>query len=337
MKALEELLKLGKKVDSVMEEYVTRDAAPEFHEVLLYPLRTGGKRIRPALTLACSLALGGSVEDALPAAAAVELAHNYSLIFDDIIDHSELRRGKPTVWRKYGISTAILVAVHYRESIAQALNDTVNPVEFNSIMARTLKMLVDGERLDVLFEQAGRSDEPYVVENRWRRVTLNDYFDMVYRKTAALIETACVFGALSARASAELVETIRSYGKSLGIAFQVGDDMIDIFGREEVTGKKVGKDVEEHKMGNVVVILALEELPASDRRDLESILSMEKVGEADIKRALTLISRTRARSRAQKLRARYVEEALRALKLVPESEGREMLEGLARFILEREF
>jgi len=255
---IDALSELGARVEPVLERYILSNAAEGFKEPLLYPVSTGGKRIRPALTMASTLALEGDLEKSLPAAAAVELAHNYSLIFDDIIDHGEVRRGMPTVWRRYGITTAILVAVHYRESIAQALNDTVDPPRFHAKMAETLKLLVDGERLDVLFEQAGRLDEPYVLENRWRRVTLGDYIDMVYRKTGALIETSCLFGAYTAGAGSAGEEAMARYGRGIGIAFQVADDIIDIFGRPEATGKKPGKDIEEHKLGNIVIALALE-------------------------------------------------------------------------------
>jgi geranylgeranyl diphosphate synthase type I len=334
---LESLLKLGSLVDPWLERYLLRDSNPEFHEALLYPIRAGGKRLRPALTLAAAMASGGSIECATPAAAAVELAHNYSLILDDIIDHSELRRGKPTLWKRYGLSTAILAAVHYRESISQALNETRDPKLFNEIMARTLKLLTEGERLDVLFEQAGRTDELYVVEKRRQIVMLADYLDMVYKKTGALIETSCIFGALSAGAGAPIVEALGSYGRSLGYAFQIGDDIIDIFGREEVTGKRVGKDIEEHKLGNVVVLLAVEELNGRDREELLAILRRDVVDASSVKKALELISSTRAREKAEELRKRYSEEAVRALSALPRSEGRSMLEALAEFVATREF
>jgi geranylgeranyl diphosphate synthase type I len=167
---------------------------------VLYPVRAGGKRVRPALAILSCLASGGREEQAYPAAIAVELVHNYSLILDDIIDHSELRRGKPTLWKKYGLSTAILVAVHYRETVSEVLNDSPNPRLFHEVIARAVKLLVDGERLDILFEQAGREDEPYVIQHRRRAVSLDEYIRMVERKTAALIQAACELGALSAGA-----------------------------------------------------------------------------------------------------------------------------------------
>ena len=331
------LAEVGRLVDPVMERYLLNRASEAFAGPLLYPIRTGGKRIRPALTLTCARAVGGDYDCALPAAAAVEMAHNYSLIVDDIIDHSEFRRGKPTVWKKYGLSTALLVAFHYREAIAEALNDTPDPPRFHDIMAWTLKMLVEGERLDILFEQAGREDESYVVENRYARVTLDDYVDMVSKKTAALIQTSCVFGALSARAPEEVVEAIKRYGWNVGIAFQIMDDLLDVFGREEKIGKKVGKDIIEHKLGNVVVALAAEELSGSDREELLRILRKPKVGDEDVKRAIELISRTRARERAGEMMRRYVDEALKALEPIPEGDAKRDLRDLAIFIITREY
>lgn len=334
-RVLERLGEIGALVDPVMEKYLLRGASPEFQEAVLYQVRMGGKRVRPALTIASTLAVGGKEENALPAAAAVELAHNYSLILDDIIDHSELRRGKPTVWKKYGISTAILIAVHYRESISEALNDTPEPPVFHAIMAETIKLLTDGERLDILFEQSGRSDEPYVVEQRYRAVRLDDYLRMIERKTAKLIETSCVFGALSAGQRGEILEALREYGYNLGMAFQVGDDIIDIFGEEEKTGKRVGGDIKEHKLGNVVVLLALEE--TRDKERLLAILRKEDVSWEEVKEAISIISETNAREKAEVLRRDYVSRALKALEKLPRSEYRDMLEELAVFIEKREF
>lgn len=337
MAELESLLKLGSLIEAALEEYLLKDTDPEFREAVLYPVKTGGKRLRPALTIASTLAVSGRVEDAIPAAVAVELAHNYSLIFDDIIDHSELRRGRPTLWKRYGLTTAILVAVHYRESISQALNDTSDPKLYSEIMARTLKLLVEGERLDVLFEQAGRGDEPYILEKRRSAVSVDDYLDMVYKKTGALIETACVFGALSGHTPQLFVKALGDYGRNLGLAFQIGDDIIDIFGREEATGKKVGKDIEEHKLGNIVVLLAQEELPEKDRGILHSILRRDPVPPDAVRMAIELISSTSSKQRAEEMRRAYANAAIKALEPLPENDGKKLLRGLAEFVAVREF
>ncbi len=330
------LVEYGKRIDPVMEKYLLRNAHPDFVDAVLYPIRMGGKRVRPALTILSALAVGGKAEDAYPAAAAVELAHNYSLILDDIIDHSELRRGLPTVWKKYGLSTAILVAVHYRESISEALNDTRNPRVFHEEMARTIKLLTDGERLDILFEQSGREDEPYILDRRYRRVTLSEYLEMVEKKTGVLIETACVFGGLSVEGvEGRTLDALREYGRNVGIAFQVSDDIIDIFGREEKTGKKVGGDIKEHKLGNIVVLLALEEL--GDESILRKILTKSDVSWEEVSLAIDEIKRTDAYNKAEEIRRKYTRSALAALERLPDTPYRRMLEDLAIFIEKREF
>lgn len=332
------LAETGRKIDPVMEKYLSRHAAPEFRDAILYQVRIGGKRIRPALVMVSAAAAGGREEDSYPAAAAVEIIHNYSLILDDIIDHSELRRGHPTVWKKYGISMAILIAVHYRESASEALNDTPDPVAFNEILAWTDKELLDGERLDVLMEQSGRLDEPYVVENRMSEVGLEDYLKMVEKKTARLIETSCRFGGMSVGAPREVVEALARYGYNVGMAFQVGDDIIDLFGKQEKTGKRVGQDIKEHKLGNVVILLAMEELRGSrEGEELRRILLSPEISWEDVGEALRIIASTNARKRAEELRDRYVAEALEALSVLEESESRRILEGLAEFIKIREY
>ena len=332
------LVETGRKIDPVMERYLSRHAAPEFLEAILYQVKAGGKRIRPALTMVSAGAAGGRIEDSYPAAAAVEIIHNYSLILDDIIDHSEKRRGKPTVWKKYGLSTAILVAVHYRESAVEALNDTPDPVAFHELLAWTDKELLDGERLDVLMEQAGREDEPYVMENRLAKMGIEDYLKMVEKKTARLIETSCRFGGMSVGAPRRIVEALARYGYNVGIAFQVGDDIIDLFGVEERTGKRVGQDIKEHKLGNVVTLLALEELEGSERgEELRRIITTPQISWGDVKRALEIIAETGAKKRAEEIRDRYVEEALQALNELGENEYTRLLRELAVFIKEREY
>ncbi|HDJ89101.1 MAG TPA: polyprenyl synthetase family protein [Thermoprotei archaeon] len=338
MSVVAKLIEIGHLVDPVMEEYLKRNLSKAFEEAVLHQIKTGGKRVRPALTLISCEACGGSKDDAMAAAAAIELTHNYSLILDDIIDHSEFRRNFPTVWKKYGLSTAILVAVHYRESISEALNDTLDPKLFNELLAKTIKILVDGERLDILFEQSGRQDEPYVIENRYKIVTLDDYLDMVYKKTGSLLQTACVFGALSAKASSEIINAFNIYGKNIGNAFQIGDDILDLFGEEKKIGKKVGKDIIEHKMGNILITLTLEEITNKKDRDLLiSILRKDRVTDADVSKAIEIISKTNAKKRAENMRDKYVEEAIKAINILPESTAKNLLVELAKFISTREY
>ncbi len=334
---LVKLAEIGSLVDPYMEKYLKSTCSNEFEEVVLYQVKVGGKRVRPALVILSAQAAGGKVEDALPIAAAIELIHNYSLILDDIIDRGELRRGAPTVWKKYGLSMAILAAVHYREAVAEAINESKHSLKLHDLIAKTIKTLIEGERLDILFEQTGRVDEPYVIENRRKVVTLDEYLKMVYAKTGSLIEASCRAGGIVADASPEIVDALGVYGRNIGIAFQIADDIIDIFGKEEEMGKTKGKDIIEHKMGNIVILLSLKELKSSDREFLSSLLKKEPISKEELNKAIELISKTSARDRAYEIGEKYLNEALEMLEKLPQNEARRDLEELAKFILYRMF
>lgn len=234
---LEKLDEIAREVEPVIYEALSENASPEFQEVLLYPIETGGKRIRPAVVLLSCEAAGGVPEKALNAAAAIELVHNYTLIIDDIIDHGEVRRGRPTLWKKYGLTMALLAAVQYREVISELLLKSENSKRLLSIVDYYIMRLVEGERLDVLFEQFGREDEPYVVDHRRTNVSFEDYIDMITRKTSSLYEASAMMGAVEAGAEERVIEAFREFGLNLGISFQIVDDLLDLFGSAFETGK----------------------------------------------------------------------------------------------------
>jgi len=333
---LDYLKELGMQVDSLIKEALLSETSDEFKDIVLHQVETGGKRVRPALAILSCLACGGSIERALPIAAAIELIHEYSLIFDDIIDRGEIRRGKPTVRKLYGDVMALLAGIHYRESISELVNRSWKAPTLHELVARTIKKIVEGERLDVLFEQAGRSDD-YIIKHRYTQVSLEDYFKMIEYKTAALIEAACVAGAIVADAPHEWLEALKDYGRKIGLAFQLIDDLLDIFGEEKVFGKKVGKDIIEHKLGNAVILMSLEELPETDRNALLAILRKDKIEGDDVRRAIEIISKTRARKRVYELARKLVDEAKGSLQILPMSEARRKLLELADFIVERKF
>lgn len=331
---LDKLRELGALVDEYMEEVLLRDTSGDFREAVLYQVKVGGKRIRPALTILSCEAAGGRIEDAVPVAAAIELVHNYSLILDDIIDRGELRRGKPTLRKVYSDVMAILVATHYRESIVQAINDTKCPVELHSLLATTLKRLIEGERLDILFEQAGRHEE-YLVKHRYYNITLNDYFKMIRYKTAELMRASCLSGAIVADADNSIRKSLSEYGLNIGMAFQIVDDLLDIFGEERVFGKKVGKDIIEHKLGNIVVLLSLEELDEVEKRRLLGILRKDEVHDRDVREAITIIKTTTSKERAYRMAKEFIESAIHSLRRLEMTEAREMLEEIGYFIVKR--
>lgn len=332
MVSIEELAELGRRVDPVIERYVEK--AGEFRSLLLYQLKLGGKRLRPAVTMLSCEASGGRAEDALVTAALLELVHNYTLVLDDIIDRADLRRGKPTVRKRYGDNIAILIGMYYREIIEDMVLSTPSPVEVSKVVSDTIKMIADGERLDILFEQAGRSD-PYVLENRYHSVSLRDYIDMVSKKTAALFAACCKLGAMMAKADTSTVEKLTRYGWELGVVFQIADDIIDLFSTK--SGKQLGKDIIEHKLGNVCILVGLEALDAEGRQLVLEKLRKERVVQEDIKQVISLLEKAGAREKALELGRKHVEAARESLAEIPDSRAKRTLLEIPQLALERTY
>lgn len=335
-KGLPEVLEeVARSVEPVIYDALSENASPEFQEVLLYPVKAGGKRIRPAVLMLSCEAAGGDPEDALNAAAAIELIHNYTLIIDDIIDHGEVRRGISTLWRKYGLTMALLAAVQYREVVSELLLKSRNSNRLLSIVDRYVMRLVEGERLDVLFEQVGREDDPYVVEHRRMSVGLDDYVDMVVRKTSSLYEASAMMGAVEAGASENIVEAFRGFGLNLGISFQIVDDLLDLFGSTVETGKQVGKDVLEHKLGNMLILRGLERMNGESKRFFLSVLRSKQVFQEDLDEALSILARTGVRENAVKEAWLFSEKAKSMLNVLPDSKAKRLLFQLADYVVYR--
>ncbi|MBS7645070.1 MAG: polyprenyl synthetase family protein [Candidatus Bathyarchaeia archaeon] len=330
---LEDLLSIGRMVDPIIREYLARGASDPFKPILLHQFEAGGKRVRAALAILSCEASGGSRSTGLNGAALVELIHNYSLLVDDIIDKGDVRRGLPTTRALYSDAMALLAAMFYRESLEELAEACRNPREVRRIMVSTIKELIEGERLDILMEQAGRGG--YLEESRLRMVSVDDYMHMIGKKTAALIRASCEVGCVEAGAPEDLRSALSRYGWSIGLAFQVVDDFLDIYGEE--TGKARGKDIQEHKLGNIAVLYALEALPERLRGRLLSILGENTVSPEDLAEALELMDMTDARDRCRRLALRLVEEGKGNLSPLPETDAKHGLLELADFIADRTY
>lgn len=246
-------------IELELQRQVSRIDSPAtrpFHEMLTYHMGwTGegagpaatGKRIRPLLVLLCAASCGADWQPALPAAAAVELVHNFSLVHDDIQDNSDKRRGRPTSWVKVGTPMAINVGDALFVLSSQAILDLKQnyPAEIvvraAEILHNTCLELTRGQFLDMSYEE--RTD-----------LSVDDYWPMVAGKTAALLSACCHLGSLLGGADDARQEAYRSYGQYLGLAFQVQDDILGIWGNEAITGKSASSDLVEGK--NSLPILA---------------------------------------------------------------------------------
>lgn len=330
------LTKLTRIVDPVIKKILVSNVDKKFHQIVKYPVSTGGKRLRPALAIISCKMLGGKLKNVLYPAAGLEILHNYTIIIDDMIDNGKLRRGKPTTWFKFGKSIAQCIEIDYAVTIFQAAMRSKNPILISKLLAKTLKALVEGEVLDILFERSGRDDEPYVVKNRYRKISEKDYSEMISKKTAVLFETSCEIGGICAGAKEEKLNALREYGFNLGMVFQITDDILDIFGQEKKFKKKIGKDIEEKKEGNIVILLALKELNPKDRNRFIKIMRKDKINKKDIREAMKFIEKTNSKQKAYQLGKKFTQKAKDSLKSLPQNKWNNTLGNLADFILERE-
>jgi geranylgeranyl diphosphate synthase type I len=248
-------------IERELQDQVARlntDNTRHFHEMLTYHMGwTGegagreatGKRIRPLIVLLATASVGADWETSLPAAAAVELVHNFSLVHDDVQDNSEKRRGRPTVWAKWGVPMAINVGDAMFVISYQAVMDlsrshpAASVVQTASILHNACLNLTRGQYLDMSYEE--RAD-----------LGLEDYWPMIGGKTSALLSACTHVGALLGNAGEAAQEAYRQFGYHLGLAFQVQDDILGIWGDEALTGKSTASDLVEGK-NSLPVLYAL--------------------------------------------------------------------------------
>ncbi len=298
----------GLLVDNELSLLSVRVEPPELAEVVRYALALRGKKVRASLlTLSCE-AVGGSLSRALIPAVVVEMVHNTSLILDDVIDASDLRRGRKTINARWGNNMALIacdamLALAIREAVRTDIKLTSAIIESAS---GSLLKLAEGEALELVR----------------RDCSLGDYFHIAECKTASLFRTAAEAGALAGGGSEEEMAALRNYGLCLGIAFQIRDDVLDFLPDDGTTGKPGLIDL---KMDRPTLVLLLAK---EDGLTREKLLALEK---ADLLEALSP-----AIARAEAIAREKVEEAKRALAPVRESEAKDMLVELGDFVVARQ-
>ena len=331
---LARFIRLGQQADPVILDALSRGAPSEFRPALSYHFEVAGKRMRAAMVVLSCAAAGGRVERAIKPAAVVEMIHNYSLVMDDLIDRGEVRRGRPTVRVVMGDSIALLVAMFYREVLDDLIEDLPANRNVRKVAVKTMKEIIDGERLDLLLEQAGRTD-PYLIKNRISNPTFKTYLDMVGKKTASLFKAAGQIGAYAANAETRIVNALGTYGWKAGLAFQVMDDVLDICG--EKTGKQQAKDIIEHKLGNAAILIALRFLSRKDREELKKIVGSERVSTQMLKKARSMVNKTPAERECREIAMKYLEDAKASLSVLKPSPFKDALSDLADQVVARSY
>jgi geranylgeranyl diphosphate synthase type II len=274
----------------------------ELYEPIEYILNVGGKRLRPALVLMAANLFEDKIDSALPAAYAIEVFHNFTLVHDDIMDEAPLRRGQPTIHTKYDTNVAILsgdvMLIYAYEYLLQAPPATLAKVikSFNEFAIA----VCEGQQMDVNFEN--RSD-----------VTIEEYIKMIELKTAALIAGALKIGAYMVTANEQDAFHLSEFGRNIGIAFQLQDDILDTFGDPKKFGKKVGGDIAQNKK-TYLVLKSLELSDDATAAELNQWLSTKPEDEkAKIEAVKSIFTRLEIKKHASTLKNKYLDEAYRHL------------------------
>ncbi len=325
-----EIERVKSQVDPIIFESLKKDQINQFHDLSTYQVEVGGKRLRPFLLMLFFDLMEGVKSDrkkALRVAAAIEIFHNYSLLLDDIIDQGVLRRNKETSWKKFGLSATLCASSFYFSTILDLLKDVDE--EIVDFFSKKTKKVMEGEIIDVLQER-GDKKESYLKEKKYGEITFDDYYEMVQKKTASLFELACFSGTALARKD-NYFETVVDFGYNLGVAFQIRDDILDIFGDEEKFGKEIGKDIRERKGGNIILLLA-----AKEKSLIGDLLNEKEMTRGKIAKVMSLIKETDSKREADLLLEKYLKKTEKLLDSFPKNKEVDHLRELVEYISKRD-
>ena len=295
-------------------------------------IRTGGKRLRPFMVIKGCEMLGGTAKRALPAAAAVELVHNFTLVHDDIMDNDEMRHGTATVHRYYGMPLAILAGDILFSKAFELLTFHCRKVgvpdkSITDMIARlsfACTEICEGQAIDV--EVASSTKFPSVQQ----------YIEMIGKKTATLFEVSCALGALSApNHTTNDIRSLSLFGRNIGIAFQLVDDLIGVIGDPKLTGKAAGNDIREGKK-TYPILLALKNASKEDAEKIKKVFGTKrKALSQDIREAVRIISDTGIEQEVRNEARRYMHEAIKSIEGYGNSDARRSLQFSADFVVDR--
>ena len=290
------------RVNNAIKAIPYPEQPSHLYEPITYTMDLGGKRLRPVLVLMACEAVGGDINRALTPAIGLEMFHNFTLLHDDVMDKADIRRGKPTVHVKWDDNTAILsgdaMLTMATQLIAQAPADVMPQVM--DLYNRTAMEIYEGQQYDVDFETRGD-------------VTVDEYIEMIRLKTSVLLGCACKMGALIGGADEATAQLFYKVGENLGLAFQLQDDMLDVWGDEATFGKAIGGDIMNNKK-TFLLINAMQRATGDHKVELSLWLSTPNASRAVKVPAVTAIyDALNLRSLSLDAINRYNDEALEAL------------------------
>ena len=320
-----DLTQLKTGFEDFLYEQIAHKEPENLYTPILYSLQNGGKRIRPLLVLLSAKSFGEPLEKALPAAAAIEIFHNFTLLHDDIMDQAPLRRGKPTVYRKWDENTAILsgdtmLVLAYK--MLEAYEGDVYK-QLSVLLNQTAVEVCEGQQMDMDFETRDT-------------VSIEEYIEMIRLKTAVLLGAALRFGGIIAQTSDKNLTNISAFGKMLGLAFQIQDDYLDTFGDTENFGKRIGGDILDRKK-TYLYLTALQQADEKDRAKLIGLYHNKSIEKNDlIEQVIGLFKKYKVDVLAKEQINNFTQKSLQALEnTLLSAENKEFWKNFAYQLMHR--
>ena len=285
----------------------------------------GGKRLRPYMVIRSCQILKGKVSNAMPAASAVEMVHNFSLVHDDIMDNDEMRHGVPTVHKKFGMPIAILAGdVLFSKAFQIISNSKLSGNAMTQLISRLATACVEvceGQIMDIKMAEGKKIPSQ------------SEYIKMIGKKTAALFDVSCAMGAICATNKTTDVVNLSSFGNNLGIAFQITDDLIGVMGDPKITKKPVGNDLREGKK-SLPILMAIKSAKGKNKTIILKAFGNQKASKNDVKKAVDVIRALGIEENVRSQALKYAERAEKSLSRYSGASKNELVE-LLDFVVKR--
>ncbi len=327
MDVKQRLKEMSAELDGPIRSYIADEEPSNLIEATRQYPYAGGKRMRPSMVVAACRAVGGDGSKAIPMAVAIEYIHNFTLIHDDLMDGDEMRRGMKTSHVVYGMPTAILAGDALFAKAYQIIGDLDIPAEgmreILSLVSKAVWDLARGQQMDVNNENADF-------------ITLDHYIETITGKTSVLFAAGAASGAIIGGAKKDVVDSIQKYALSLGVAFQMYDDILGVYGDPKVTGKSAGNDI---RKGKYTVMICHAHDTIKDEKVWKQFMSVfGKIDATDdeIEVARKILKDCGSYDYAIDLAKKYTDEAIDSLKCLKDSDDKEFMIELAKFSMNRD-
>ena len=325
MKVSNSIKKNAKFVNKFLRKELNGDPK-QLYDAASHLIIHGGKRLRPYLVLKSCQMLGGKQSDAISAASAVEMIHNFTLVHDDIMDNDEMRHGVTTTHKKFDIPLAILAGdVLY----SKAYNTISSKSKLSSNYTTQLVSKLSKACIEIC---EGQVNDIKFAENK-KIPTEKEYIKMIEKKTAVLFEVSCAMGAICAKRKQKDVKNLSAFGKNLGIAFQITDDLIGIIGDSKITKKPVGNDIREGKK-SLPIILAIKKARGQNRTKIMRVFGNSGASKQQINLAVNVIRSLGVEKEVRDVALKYAQRAEKSISSYTGSAKNEMT-GLLNFVTKR--